>query len=177
MPCRGVGLVAVGLILDKNRCIYTYMAASTRSKSVRLSRLAAGECLNFNLRKADRAVSQAYDKAIAASGLKSTQFMLLNGIALADGASISTLADAMVMDRTTLTRNLSPLERDRLVAIVAGTDRRTRAVEITAKGRRLLNRTLPLWHSAQRRLTRAIGAAEASRLVEGLRAVVDAAGH
>lgn len=153
------------------------MAASKKWNSARLSRLAAGECLNFNLRKADRAVSQIFDRAIADSGLKSTQFMLLNGVSLTDGASISALAEAMVMDRTTLTRNLAPLERDGLVAIVAGSDRRTRSVEITARGRRLLDKTLPLWHSAQRRLTRALGAADAARLIEQLQAVVGAAGH
>jgi DNA-binding MarR family transcriptional regulator len=153
------------------------MASSKKAKTARLSRLAAGECLNFNLRKADRVVSQAFDKAIAGSGLKSTQFMLLNGVARTDGAGISALAEAMVMDRTTLSRNLAPLERDGLIAVVPGEDRRTRTVEITAKGRRVLEKTLPLWHTAQRRLTRAIGAGEATRLLEQLRAVVGAAGY
>lgn len=165
-----------GLRGREERCIYTYMATRKTTGSTRLSRLAAGECLNFNLRKADRAVSQVYDKALAGSGLKSTQFMLLNGVALSGGASISTLAEAMVMDRTTLTRNLAPLERDGLIAIVPGADRRTRAVEITAKGRARLESTLPLWHAAQRRLTRALGTANADRLLEQLRSVVGAAG-
>ena len=156
--------------------MYTFMATARKSDSARLSRRAARECLNFNLRKADRAVTQIYDQAIAASGLKSTQFMLLNGVARTDGTSISALADAMVMDRTTLTRNLAPLERDGLVSIVPGADRRTRAVAITARGRRLLDEALPLWHSAQRRLTRALGRDAADRLVAGLRAVVSAAG-
>lgn len=145
--------------------------------SSQLSRLAAAECLNFNLRKADRAVSQAYDKAIASGGIKGTQFSLLNGISLSGGASISSLADAMVMDRTTLTRNLAPLERDGLVEVVAGTDRRTRSVAITPKGRALLNRILPLWHAEQQRLKNALGAKTAARLLAQLQAVVAAAGR
>jgi DNA-binding MarR family transcriptional regulator len=153
------------------------MSARKNSNTSQLSRLAAGECLNFNLRKADRAVSQAYDKAIAAGGIKGTQFTLLNGISLAGGASISSLADAMVMDRTTLTRNLAPLERDGLVKVVAGTDRRTRSVEISAKGRALLDRVLPLWHSAHQRLKSDLGAKATTRLIEQLQAVVAAAGR
>lgn len=158
---------------------YVYMhlmAARKKSRITRLSRLAAGECLNFNLRKADRAVTQVYDKALTSCGLRSTQFMLLNGVALGGGASISSLAEAMVMDRTTLTRNLAPLEREGLVAVVPGADRRTRSVELTRSGRRLLDEALPLWHAAQRRLARTLGGGAANRLVEHLQAVIAAAG-
>lgn len=148
------------------------MSTPNKSTTTRLSRLAARECLNFNLRKADRAVSQVYDKAIAESGLKGTQFTLLNAISLSGGASISTLAQAMVMDRTTLTRNLTPLERDGLIEIVVGADRRTRSVEITRRGRALLDKTLPLWHAEHQRLKTELGAAAATRLIEHLEAVV-----
>jgi DNA-binding MarR family transcriptional regulator len=153
------------------------MPTRPNTKTARLSRMAANECVNFNLRKADRAVSQVYDKAIASSGLKGTQFTLLNAVSLTDGASISSLAHAMVMDRTTLTRNLAPLERDGLIEIVAGTDRRTRSVAITSSGRTLLNETLPLWHAEHRRLKSDLGAAATSRLIEQLQIVVGIAGR
>jgi DNA-binding MarR family transcriptional regulator len=152
------------------------MTTHNNADTSRLSRLAAEECLNFNLRKADRALSQAYDKAVAAGGIKSTQFTLLNGISLSGGASISSLAAAMVMDRTTLTRNLAPLARDGLVDVVAGTDRRTRSVAITPKGRALLGRLLPLWHAEHERLRHALGAAATAGLLAQLRAVVGVAG-
>jgi DNA-binding MarR family transcriptional regulator len=152
------------------------MPAGKTTSTVQLSRLAASECLNFNLRKAVRAISQAYDRAIASGGIKGTQVTLLNGISLAGGASISSLAEAMVMDRTTLTRNLTLLERDGLVKVVAGSDRRTRSVEITSKGRALLDSVLPLWHSEHQRLNDALGAETTTRLLAQLQAVVGAAG-
>lgn len=148
------------------------MSVSKKPEGAHLGRLAAAQCLNFNLRKADRAVSQIYDKAIAASGLKTTQFMLLNEISLAGGASISSLAEAMVLDRTTLTRNLAPLERDGLIEISEGADRRTRSVHITTRGSALLNEALPLWHSAQRQMTGRLGAEQSRRLIAQLQAVV-----
>jgi DNA-binding MarR family transcriptional regulator len=148
------------------------MPAPSKPATARLSRLAARECLNFNLRKADRAVSQAYDKAIASSGLKGTQFTLLNAISLGGGASISSLAEALIMDRTTLTRNLAPLERDSLIEVVAGTDRRTRTVRLTRRGRTLLAKTLPLWHAEHQRLKSDLGAGATARLIEQLQTVV-----
>ena len=103
------------------------------------------DCLCFNLRKTMRAVSRLYDASLAPLGLKNTQFSLL---AVLDGigpSTVSNLAEYMVMERTTLTRNLRPLERDGLLSLAAGADRRQRVAKLTPAGRKLLAKALPLW--------------------------------
>src|SRR5262249_6316786 len=113
---------------------------------------AARDCACFNLRKAARAVTQLYDAALAPSGVRATQFSVLVALALADGAPLSRVADALVMDRTTLTRNLRPLARRGWVRIEPGEDRRERNLSLTRSGRAALERALPLWQQVQARL-------------------------
>ncbi|HEY9847811.1 MAG TPA: MarR family transcriptional regulator, partial [Candidatus Caenarcaniphilales bacterium] len=88
-------------------------------------------CACFNLRKASRAVTQLYDKVLQPSGLLATQFTLLSAIALTGSVTITRLAQELVMDRTTLARNLKPLERQGLIQIKPGQDQRTRIVTLT----------------------------------------------
>ncbi|HEX6834218.1 MAG TPA: MarR family winged helix-turn-helix transcriptional regulator [Rudaea sp.] len=106
-------------------------------------------CVCINLRRAARAISKLYDDALAESGLKITQFSLLREIERSEPAPISRLADAVELDRTTLARNLSPLERDGLVALAAGEDLRVTEVRLTRKGRAAIARAVPMWERAQ----------------------------
>lgn len=117
----------------------------------------ARSCACLRVRKAARVVTRAYDEALRPLGLKVTQFSVLIAVSVGDGLSITALADALDMERTTLTRNLGPLARDKLVAVDAGDGRRARAVRITAKGRALLDKALPLWRQAQDALRRRLG--------------------
>ena len=71
--------------------------------------------------------------------------------------TISQLAQALVMDRTTLTRDLKPLEAQGLIQVSSGADRRTRTVALTARGRQVLTRALPLWERAQARMIEGLG--------------------
>lgn len=132
---------------------------------------AARECVCFNLRKAARAVTQFYDAALAASGVRATQFTVLVALSLSERLSLTQIAERLVMDRTTLTRNLRPLERDGLVRIERGPDRRERYMRLTAAGRKRLDRALPLWRKAQRRMTEAIGEEAWLALRGGLRGI------
>src|SRR5688572_31775668 len=79
-------------------------------------------CTCFNLRKAARAVTQLYDDILRPSGLRATQFSLLMLIRGAGRLQLTELAEAAVMDRTTLKRNLALLEREGLVRIEPGDD-------------------------------------------------------
>ena len=117
----------------------------------------APECTCFNLRKAARAVTQYYDEVLKPSGLRATQFTLLVAAHNAGPITINRLAERLVMDRTTLTRNLKPLERQRLIQIVSGEDRRTRAVTLTERGHEVLAQALPLWEEAQRQIVERLG--------------------
>ncbi len=117
----------------------------------------AATCTCGNLRRAMRAVTQAYDAALQPSGLRATQFNVLVAIAHVGRPTLTRLAEALVMDRTTLSRNLQPLERDGLVATAAGGDHRTREIRLTPRGRKALERALPLWELVQKRMREGLG--------------------
>ncbi|MEO7002808.1 MAG: MarR family winged helix-turn-helix transcriptional regulator [Ktedonobacterales bacterium] len=109
-------------------------------------------CVCHNTRKAARAVTRLYDELLRPSGLRATQLTLLMFINALGESAISTLADQLVMDRTTLARDLKPMVTAGLVAISAGSDRRTRIIQLTAAGQLALFNALPLWREAQGRL-------------------------
>ena len=106
-------------------------------------------CINANLRKTSRVITQLYDEFLQPSGLLGTQFRLLGAVASKGPIALAPLAEELTIDPTTLARNLKPLERERLVEISPGADRRTRMVNITEKGREALLKAIPLWEQAQ----------------------------
>ena len=132
------------------------------------------DCVCYRLRRAARATSRAYDEALAPVGLRSTQLGLL-GLLHARGAlPLSELAEALVMERTTLTRNLKPLERDKLVASAPGQDRRQRIVRLTTRGEKKLAEALPLWRKIHAWQSERLGPRRKERLMRDLRFVADA---
>ncbi len=118
---------------------------------------ATANCTCFTLRKAARAVTQTYDKALKPSGLRATQFSLLTVVAKLGPVGIKDLAKALVMDRTTLGRNLKVLSDRGLLEIGEGDDRRYRPITITARGQEALDLALPLWEQAQTRMANGLG--------------------
>lgn len=125
------------------------------------------------LRKATRQATQLYDRALAPVGLRITQFALLSTLERSGPVAITALAARMHMDRTTMGRALRPLEREGLVAIGAGRDRRTRGLVLTAQGEARLAEALPLWHAAQAQFETRYGAEETRRLDADLARVAD----
>ncbi len=129
----------------------------------------AANCACLNLRKATRAVSQMYDEILKPSGLKVTQFSVLATVAAQGPASMTALSRTLVMDRTTLTRNLKPLLDRSLVKVGKGNDRRQRPIAITRKGEDILARAMPFWRQANEHIVGGVGAARwqgMSRLLE-----------
>jgi DNA-binding MarR family transcriptional regulator len=106
-------------------------------------------CICGNLRTAARVITQLYDEFLQPSGLLVTQFKLLGVLAAHGSIALSPLAEQLALDPTTLARNLKPLERDGLVDISVGEDRRTRVVRITERGQDALAQALPRWEAAQ----------------------------
>ncbi len=129
------------------------------------------ECLCFNIRKTSRVVTQIYDEIMQKTGLRGTQFTILAHLAGYQLLTISVLAEKLVMDRTTLTRNLKPLEKQGLIAITPGKDRRTRSVQLSASGHETLASALPLWREAQQKITKQMGKNRLKHLIEELRAL------
>ena len=100
---------------------------------------AACNCLA--LRQAARHVTQFYDQFLAPSGLRATQYSILARLARRGAMTINALAAELVMDRTTLGRNIRPLQRDRLIAVAAGTaDRRSKELRLTESRRGAVSR-------------------------------------
>lgn len=96
-----------------------------------------------------RRLTQYYDEALKEAGLKVTQYGLLSTIDRMEHPSVTDLADRLELDRTTLTRNLSPLRTAGWVNLAAGPDKRTRSVELTQKGRDMLEKARPHWRRAE----------------------------
>jgi DNA-binding MarR family transcriptional regulator len=117
------------------------------------------ECACFTTRKAARALTALYDRALAPTGLRATQGTLLVALVRAGDVPVTRLAGILGMDRTTLTRNLEPLERTGLVAVRPGPDRRVKLAAITEAGRKALVRVMPLWREAQRQVVEGAGGA------------------
>ncbi|HZS59967.1 MAG TPA: MarR family transcriptional regulator [Gemmatimonadaceae bacterium] len=125
-------------------------------------------CVCNKTRMAARVVTRIYDEALKPIRLRATQFALLVALG-ADGAmSIAALAKLMAMDRSTLTRNLRPLESEGLVARGDEGWRRSKGVQITAKGRARLRQGMPLWQSAQSDMLRRLGQSNWTRVQAGL---------
>ena|SRR5260370_15791827 len=132
---------------------------------------AALRCMCFNIRRTDRVVTQFYDEILAPSGLSAPQFGLLGTLTQVAPVTINHLAEIMNMDRTTLTRNLELLIKQRLVQSREGEDRRMRLVLPTEEGKQALRRAWPLWEEAQARIERALGHARFDALLNELATV------
>lgn len=144
--------------------VYTLFGMTTEIERKKL--VEAEACVGHNVRAAARAVTQHYEAAFRDAPLRFTQFSILAKLAGLGPSTVRTLADELVVDRTTLTRNLVPLERHGWVRSEAGTDRRERIVHATREGIDALQRTFPIWELAQRRLLAVLG----ERRWDGLRA-------
>jgi DNA-binding MarR family transcriptional regulator len=115
------------------------------------------QCVCLGVNRAARVVSRRYDAALRPSGLSSGQFSILGSLARDEAVALGVLADLLGMDRTTLNRNLKPLEAEGMVATgVDPNDRRIRSVRLTQAGRDRLQQAVPLWEKAQDQSTRRI---------------------
>ena len=116
------------------------------------------DCACQGIRRSARAITQLYDRALSPIDIKATQFPILVGLAAAGpNVPLGAFADALAMDRTTLTRNLKPLEERGLLRIEEGEDRRLRQLNLTPQGVELLEEALTLWRQAQDRVAGMFG--------------------
>jgi len=129
-------------------------------------------CSCAHLRKATRVVTQMYDAALAPVDLKATQFTLLATLARSGGLPLTRLAEILVMDRTTLTRNLKPLVAKGLIETESESDQRVRKISLTGEGRAAFEQAMPAWEAVQRRFVDAFGAQRWSGFVDDLGAAV-----
>jgi DNA-binding MarR family transcriptional regulator len=124
-----------------------------------------GPCNLFFLRSAARAVSRQYSAVMKGCGLQPNQFSLLFILANSGPLSITELAGKMDLDRTSMSRNLSPLKKQGLIAVAEEGWHRTRAVSITVEGAAVLHKGMPLWRQAQREFAAHMGQADTAALM------------
>ena len=135
--------------------------------------VAAADCNCLAIRQAARYVTQFYDQYLAEAGLRTTQYGILAKLKRHGPMSINALAALLVMDRTTLGRNVRPLEREGLIAIEQDAqDRRSKVLRLTLSGASRFERAHKSWAEAQRRFEDAYGSKKATELRRSLRAVI-----
>lgn len=115
-------------------------------------------CLCTKLRRAARSVTRIYDDALRDLGLNVAQYSLLSHLQRLEQPSISSLAEAMGLDRSTLGRNLKVLEGEGLVQVGEGSDMRSRLVLLTDEGLARFQRGAVAWEEAQAQLALRLGA-------------------
>ena len=132
------------------------------------------ECMCLAVRQAARHVTQAYDQFLAPAGLRTTQFSILAKLKRNGPMSINAWAADMVMDRTTLGRNILPLARDGLITIEpVPSDRRSKELHLAKLGEKRFAAACQGWITAQSRFESTFGSKRTSELRALLRAVVE----
>jgi DNA-binding MarR family transcriptional regulator len=130
------------------------------------------DCNCLAVRQAARHLTQFYDQFLAPAGLRTTQFSVLAKLKYLGPLTINALAKELVMDRTTLSRNILPLERDGLVAVETGSaDRRSKKLRVTEAGAARLRTATKGWADAQARFEDVFGHKPSADLRALLRAV------
>ena len=125
-------------------------------------------CACANLRRASRAASQLYEEQVRGAGLTIAQFTLLQVLFRAGEITQGGLGETLVLDSTTLTRTLQPLERKGWIRRRTGLDRRERRIALTDAGRARYRRALPAWNRAQKALLERLGGRRLNRLMTDL---------
>ena len=136
------------------------------------TRFVRDTCLCLHLQRAARALARRFDEALRPFGLTSGQYSMMMAPNQPAPPSIGTVASILCVDRTTLTAALKPLERRGLVTVsVDSSDRRSRRLKLTAAGRALLARAVPVWRRTHAEIDRLVPQAGAERLRRDLRAL------
>ena len=130
-------------------------------------------CLCLHVQRAARALARRFDEALRPFDLTSGQFSLLTSLNRPEPPTIGSVAALLAMDRTTLTANLKPLERRKLLKIaVDKEDKRSRRLVITAAGRALLQKAYPLWKATHVEVEFLIAPGSAENLRKALRSLI-----
>ena len=139
---------------------------TTMSKELDLS--AMENCVCFNLRRVTRVVTQLFDAEMRRHGIRPTQGSILASLNSRDSWNMAELSDWLGMDRTTLVRNLRPLQRDGFVKVVGGGRGNRVELTITTKGRKQIEKLRPAWKSAQNAVVKTLGAKRWSAILSDL---------
>jgi DNA-binding MarR family transcriptional regulator len=135
-----------------------------------------GPCACSQLRRAARKLSMLYDQTLQPAGITVTQYAVLINVARAGEISRTALAAQLGMDRTTLTRNLIPLEKSNLLVPAQSADRRERLIRLSKSGAGKVRQSFTLWQKAQQTFAEQMGPAKLKQFRSALEAAEAAAG-
>lgn len=130
-------------------------------------------CACGNIRRTARALTRFYDEIMQPAGMSITQFSLLANIARAGSITTSQLAEVLVMDQTTVTRNLKSLESQSWITREVGQDQRTRLLRLTEAGQTALEGAMPCWEQAQAQVIERFGQDRLINLLKELSALAE----
>ena len=125
-------------------------------------------CVCFNLRWVTRAVTQFYDAEMRRHGIRPTQGTILLALNAKESWTMAELSDSLGMERTTLVRNLRPLQRDGFVQADGGGRGGRVELSITAKGRKKIEEAMPAWRTAQSAVVKTLGEKRWSAILSDL---------
>ena len=128
-------------------------------------------CTCFNIRRVSRVITQFFDAEVRRQGIRPTQTPILRALQAKNGWGMAELSEWLGMERTTLLRNLRPLQRDGLVRATGAGKGGHVELEITARGRAAVAKTLPAWRSAQDKVVAILGRERWSRIIRDLEEV------
>jgi DNA-binding MarR family transcriptional regulator len=134
--------------------------------------LVRDSCLCLHVQRAARTLARRFDEALRPLGLTNGQFSLMMSLNRPEPPGMAAVASLLAMDRTTLTAALKPLQRRGLVKVTADRrDRRSRLTTLTAKGRSLLVRAVPVWKRTHLQIEALLDGGDPERLRKNLRAL------
>ena len=134
----------------------------------RLDMTSVENCTCFNVRRVARVITQFFDAEVRRHGVRPTQTPILRALQARNGWGMAELSEWLGMERTTLLRNLRPLQRDGLVRAKGGGRGGHVELEITEKGRAALAKMLPAWRSAQDKVVAILGKERWSTIISDL---------
>lgn len=135
--------------------------------------LAPRPCVCTSIRKAARVLARTYDAALAPTGMNVTQLAVMRAILRHPNEPLSRVAKDLEMDRTSLYRAITALQKQRWVALADGDDNRSRSARITASGQLALSKADPGWSRTQRNIVDRFGTAEWAAFVRELQRLID----
>lgn len=138
-------------------------------------KICAQTCAAANVRRSSRAITRFYANYLSDLDLEPTQYSLLVACALLESVTLSNLADLFVIDRSTLARNLAIMERNGLININKGEDKRTRIIKLTKNGENILSKAIPLWKKAQQEIENNFGHKRLTNLINEMKTLTQLA--
>jgi len=125
------------------------------------------QCFNLAMRKSTRIITQFYEERLAKVGLKVGQFTLLRAVHYRKQTTNKQLQSILVLDQTTLSRNLKPLIRDGLLTVTADEDdQRKKIISLSAEGESTYQEALPIWKDIQQSLVEKLGNKESLNILK-----------